>query len=341
MVEGFRKTFTTWLDERLNSEIYFDASSAAEGERIAEWLVQQPEVSAVLPVWRADTRIEGWPIDVVGTRDHATYREHFSLLSVAPDAWDKVRGGQGVLVSEQLARRVEIGLGDMLAIPTADAMWEVPVVGIYPDYGNPKGQVRINVDQLVWHWPEARRTSYSVRVTSDQAGPLIEKIQATFGPALARVIDQASIKAASTSIFNRTFAVTGALNTLTLIVSGIALFASLLTLSDLRLAQLAPVWALGVTRRRLADLEIGKLLVLAALTAVLAVPLGLVLAWCLVAIVNVQAFGWRLPFHVFPLQWVLILALSLATAFLAVLIPVLRLGRAAPLDLLRVFANER
>jgi putative ABC transport system permease protein len=201
--------------------------------------------------------------------------------------------------------------------------------------------VRIDVDQLVRHWPEARRTSYSVRVAPDQAGPLIATMQAQFGPALARIIDQASIKGVSTSIFEKTFAVTGALNTLTLIVSGIALFASLLTLSDLRLAQLAPVWALGVTRRRLADLEIAKLLVLAAFTAVLAVPLGLVLAWCLVAIVNVQAFGWRLPFHIFPEQWVLILALSLATAFLAVLIPVLRLGRAAPLDLLRVFANER
>lgn len=341
MVEGFRKTFTTWLDERLNSEIYFDAGSAAEGERIAEWLARLPQVSAVLPVWRADTRIEGWPIDVVGARDHATYREHFSLLSAATDAWDKVRDGQGVLASEQLARRMEIGLGDMLAIPTADAVWEVPVVGIYPDYGNPKGQVRVNVDQLVRHWPEARRTSYSVRVAPDQAAPLIETMQAEFGQALARIIDQASIKAASTRIFEKTFAVTGALNTLTLIVSGIALFASLLTLSDVRLAQLAPVWALGVPRRRLADLEIGKLLVLAAITAVLAVPLGLVLAWCLVAIVNVQAFGWRLPFHVFPLQWVLILALSLATALLAVLIPVVRFSRTAPQDLLRVFADER
>jgi putative ABC transport system permease protein len=76
-------------------------------------------------------------------------------------------------------------------------------------------------------------------------------------------------------------------------------------------------------------------------TAVLAIPLGLVLAWCLVAIVNVQAFGWRLPFHVFPLQWALIFAMALLTAFVAAIIPVVRLGRTAPQDLLKVFANER
>jgi putative ABC transport system permease protein len=341
MVDGFRKTFIAWLGERLNSEIYFDAANAAEGERIAAWLRERAEVRAILPVWKAETRIKGWPVDVFGTRDHATYREHFSLLSATPDAWDRVRDGQGVLVSEQLARRMGIGLGDRLAIPTADAASELPVVGLYPDYGNPKGQVRVNVEHLVSHWPEARRTSYSLRVAPGQAAALIEAMQAAFGGAIARIVDQAALKAESTRIFERTFAVTGALNTLTLVVSGIALFASLLTLSDLRVTQLAPVWALGVPRRRLAALEIGKLIVLAAITAILAVPLGLLLAWCLVAIVNVQAFGWRLPFHVFPGQWMIVLALALATALVAALIPVARLQRTAPQDLLKVFANER
>src|SRR5690606_13065094 len=202
----------------------------------------RPEVRAILPVWRAESRIGGWPVDIYGTRDHATYRAHFSLLSEMSGAWDKVRDGEGVLVREQLARRLGIELGSRLAIPTAHGAWEAPVVGLYPDYGNPKGQVRINVDHLVRHWPEARRTSYSLRVAPDAAPPLIQAMQEEFGPALARIVDQASLKAASTRIFEKTFAVTGALNTLTLVVSGIALFASLLTLSGLRLAQLAPVW---------------------------------------------------------------------------------------------------
>jgi putative ABC transport system permease protein len=341
MVEGFRKTFVGWLDERLNSEVYFDAANAIDGEEIVSWLRQRPDVSAVLPVWKAETRIKGWPVDVYGTRDHATYREHFSLLSSTSDAWDRVRDGKGVLVSEQLARRMEIGLGDRLAIPTADASWELPVVGLYPDYGNPKGQVRVNVEHLMRHWTDARRTSYSLRVAPGKAAALIDAMQTRFGRAIARIVDQASLKAESRRIFERTFAVTAALNTLTLVISGIALFASLLTLSDLRLTQLAPVWALGVPRRRLADLEIGKLIALAAVTAVIAVPLGLVLAWCLVAIVNVQAFGWRLPFHVFPEQWLVVLALAIATAALAAMVPILKLNRTAPQDLLKVFANER
>ena len=110
------------------------------------------------------------------------------------------------------------------------------------------------------------------------------------------------MKAESKRIFNRTFAVTAALNTFTLGVAGIALLTSLLTLSNSRLPQLAPLWAIGITRRRLAAIELMKTMSVALITALLALPLGLLVAWCLIAVVNVKAFGWRLPFHVFPLQ---------------------------------------
>ena len=64
------------------------------------------------------------------------------------------------------------------------------------------------------------------------------------------VIDQASVKRFSLSVFERTFAITAALNVLTLSVAAFAMFASLTTLAAMRLPQLAPIWALGLTRTR-------------------------------------------------------------------------------------------
>jgi putative ABC transport system permease protein len=65
------------------------------------------------------------------------------------------------------------------------------------------------------------------------------------------------------------------------------------------------------------------------------------MTWGLVAIVNVVAFGWRLPLHVFPTQWGQVFVVALVTALFAALVPALRLARSAPADLLKVFANER
>jgi putative ABC transport system permease protein len=135
--------------------------------------------------------------------------------------------------------------------------------------------------------------------------------------------------------------VTGALNLLTLAVAGFAMLMSLLTLAAMRLPQLAPVWALGLTRTQLARLELLRALLLAALTAVLALPLGLALAWVLLAIVNVEAFGWRLPMHLFPGDWLRLGAFALLAALVAAAWPARRLSRVPPAALLQVFAHER
>jgi putative ABC transport system permease protein len=61
----------------------------------------------------------------------------------------------------------------------------------------------------------------------------------------------------------------------------------------------------------------------------------------LLAVINVEAFGWRLPMHVFPLDWLRLLGLALISAGVAALIPAVRLARTGPADLLKVFAHER
>jgi putative ABC transport system permease protein len=104
---------------------------------------------------------------------------------------------------------------------------------------------------------------------------------------------------------------------------------------------LAPVWALGLTRRHLAALELLRALVLAALCGALALPLGLALAWALLAVVNVEAFGWRLPMALFPRDYVQLWVLALMAAALAACWPAWRLARMAPTHLLGVFRHER
>ena len=145
----------------------------------------------------------------------------------------------------------------------------------------------------------------------------------------------------SMAVFDRTFTVTGALNLLTLAVAGIAILMSLLTLSSMRLPQVAPVWAMGLTRRRLALLDLLRSVILAALTLIVAIPLGLLLAWILLRVINLEAFGWRLPMFVFPIDWLRLFLLALVAAVAAAAIPVLRLARTPPSELLKVFSHER
>jgi putative ABC transport system permease protein len=341
MVESFSRTFLVWLDGRLAADVYVNAANDAQATEIKAWLRERPEVEAVLPGGRADTQLAGAPLEVLGLPDHATYRDNWPLLQSTEDAWIKLRPGNAALVSEQLARRLNLSVGDRIEVPASGGNWPLDVVGIYADYGNPKGQIAVNFAALTRRFPEIPLTRMGLRVASPKIPALISELQEKFALDDRNVADQATMKAESTRIFNRTFAVTAALNAFTLGVAGVALLTSLLTLANSRLPQLAPLWAIGITRRRLAAIELLKTMSVALITTIFALPLGLLVAWCLLAVVNVKAFGWRLPFHVFPMQLLWLTGVAMAAAFAASALPVIRLARMQPASLIRIFANER
>ena len=341
MTAGFRETFSNWLEQRLTAELYVNPQTPAQSRELNTWLKQQPQLSAVLPSWQVSIQLQGWPADIFGVIDHPTYRQHWPLLeSLGDNPWDRLAKDDALMLSEQLARRLKVRLGDHLTIPTPGGPWSPRIVGIYADYGNPKGHLLVNVNHLLHGWPQQAPNRFNLRIEPALIPAFVSALQARFALDDNRIVDQARLKGWSTQVFERTFAATAALNSLTLCVAGVALFISLLTQSQSRLGQLAPLWALGVTRRQLMLLNLGQTWLLAVLTLVLALPLGIALAWCLDAVINVQAFGWRLPLRVFPMQLLQLMGLALFATLLASAWPLYSLYRTQPADLLRTFAHE-
>ncbi|MBB95872.1 MAG: ABC transporter permease [Rhodobacteraceae bacterium] len=334
MVSSFRLTFTDWLDHRLSADLYISTTGPAQSTALRDWLT--PRADTVLPIRSAEVTLNGQPGRVYGIVDDALYRDTWPLIGTATDPWDQIAAGQGVLINEQLHYGAGLDPGDPLQLMPG---WSLLVVGIYADYGNPAPQAIVALDALLARVPDLPDRQLAVR--APDPGALAAALRDAFDLPADAILPQREIKSASMQVFDRTFLVTGALNLLTLGVAGFAILTSLLTLWTMRLPQLAPAWALGLTRAHLARLDILRAVALAALTAVLAVPLGLVLAWVLLSVINVEAFGWRLPMYVFPLDWLRLFALALLAAALAALIPALRLRRLPPAELVKIFANVR
>jgi putative ABC transport system permease protein len=335
MVSSFRLTFTGFLDQRLASEFYVYADDADQAAALQVFLTTR--VDKVLPIQSADQDIGGLVTEIYGPTAHATYRENWLFLQYAPDAWPRIEAGEGAAINEQLARRGDISIGDTITI----AGQPFAVLGIYGDYGNTIGQVIVTETLFNTLFPNIRALRFGLRMDPSDVPALFAELRDSFGLAESNMINQAGIKAFSLDVFERTFTVTGALNVLTLAVAGFAILMSLLTLATMRLPQLAPVWAQGLTRARLGRIEIIRAVLLALLTAVLALPLGLALAWTLLAVVNVEAFGWRLPMYLFPLAYLRLAVFAVIAAVLAALWPAHKLARTRPADLLKVFSNER
>ncbi|MBV6638384.1 MAG: ABC transporter permease, partial [Mameliella sp.] len=333
MVSSFRLTFIDFLDQRLFADAYVRGVDRDRMPGMEAFL--QDRGATVLPLLRVDSRLAGVPAELMGARVGSAYETNWTFVAARPEAWAQVAAGEAVIVNEQLARRAGLWLDDMLDLGGG---LRLAVAGVYGDYGNPLGQAVISEARFAGIFPDETPRQFGVLGLDPE--DLRSVLGETFDLPPGSVVDQSSVKAFSLAVFERTFTVTAALNVLTLAVAGFAILMSLLTLSAIRLPQLAPVWAMGLTRGTLARVELIRALVLAALTALLALPLGLALAWVLLAMVNVQAFGWRLPMYLFPLDYARLGLLTLLAAALAALWPALRMARTPVSQLLRVFANE-
>ncbi len=335
MVSSFRLTFTDFLDQRLGSELYVRTEDAAQASALETFAAFK--VEAILPIQSAETDIDGQPTQVFGARDHATYRDNWVFLQQAAAPWDSTYSGKTILINEQLSRRAGLNVGDVVTLHDR----AFAIAGVYGDYGNPIGQAVISEGQFAAIYPDISAESFGLRMNPDDVAGFLSELEGATGIPATQSLNQAAIKAMSMAIFERTFTVTTALNVLTLAVAGFAILMSLLTLATMRVPQLAPAWAMGMTRREIGWLELLRAIMLAALTAIIALPLGLALAWALLTVVNVAAFGWKLPMYLFPIDYARLGIFALLAAALAALGPARRLTRTPPADLLKVFSNER
>ncbi|MEV8465272.1 ABC transporter permease [Fluviibacterium sp. DFM31] len=335
MVGSFRLAFTDWLNQRLVAEVYVNTGTPEMAARLRP--VLDSAAQEVLPRVFHDTRINDRPGAVQALGSAHTWRQNWPLLDTTPEAWEGLAAGTGAFINEQLHYRQQVALGDVVRI----AGTPYTVLGIYPDYGNPSAEALIGLSAFQRQFPEVPVIRFALRMPPEDVPAFSARLRSEFDLPAAQILDQSALTTSGHAVFERTFAITRALNLLTLGVAALAMLTSLLTLSALRLPQVAPVWALGLQRRHIGALELLRSALLATMTAVLAIPVGLCLAWVLLAVVNVGAFGWRLPMTIFPGDWARLTALAILAAIAAAAYPARRLATQPPADLMKGFFSDR
>ena len=334
MVSSFRLTFVSFLDQRLAPELFLQVTNKAQSSELKAFLSERG--LEVLPLMSTEAVISKQPAELFGIKIGDTYRENWRFLDTLEKPWDTVQLGKAIIVNEQFARRTNLWVGDHVSI---DPNFSLPIAAIVGDYGNPKGQVIVNDKLFSKLYPQLYPDRFGIR--TDNPAELQSQIINQIGIDKNSIIDQNSLKEFSMEVFERTFLVTSALNILTLGVASFAILMSLLTLADRRVPQLSPVWALGLTRSQIGKLELFRAVLLAIFVVVFSIPTGLVLAWVLLNVINVKAFGWQLPMFLFPIEYLKLGLYAVCAAFLAATWPSLRLIQTPPSDLLKVFASER
>jgi putative ABC transport system permease protein len=346
MIDSFRHTVELWLEATLQGDVYLSAPSfagtapsAAIDPLIVSTLQSWPEVAHVHVQRSLAIESEYGPVQLFAiTDDRVGFDRLYLQKAVASEAvWPAMQAG-GILVSEPLARRLDLfGRNSSLQLNTASGVQEFPVVGIYYDYASSQGNLLMSMDVFRQQWQDDAVTAISLRLEpeADADAVAAELRDALSNQQRLLVRPNGALRADVLEVFDRTFAITGALRILATLVAFIGILNTLLLLQMEKQREVGILRALGLTGRqlwRLVMLETG----LMGLTAgLLAFPTGYALSLILIFIINQRSFGWTLQQSVEPTAFGLAMLTAIGAALLAGVYPAHRLSKMAAADVIR------
>lgn len=301
-----------------------DMSLSVIDERVADRIMQRPDVSSVSKILLGFSSAPGVPFFVVwGLDPHDEYIDHFRIREGRT-----IQSRDEIIVGRFAANGLEKGVGETTRVSGRT----YKIVGIYENgvaYEDGGGVIALQEAQQLFRKPH-QVSFLGVRLADpSNADEALANIQLNF-PEIN--IDKTTTFAEHTQDINTTRTILNAVIGLTLIVGGIVMMNAMMMSVFERTQEIGVLRALGWRRGRIIRMVVLESLALACLSALLGILLGAGLAW---AFTQVPVYGaFLLPvFSISMLAEVLGMALILGA--IGGVYPAWRAAGLRPIEALR------
>jgi putative ABC transport system permease protein len=346
MVDSFRTTVGQWLGQTLQGDIYISvpqssskrASAPLPKELTAE-VLKLPGVREISTGRHVTLESALGPVNLLAIGLSSTSYRGFNFKGdTLNDIWQQFSTGKLVLISEPYAYHNQLQIGDSVTLLTPDGNKAFTIGGIFYDYGSDRGLLVMPREHYAAIWRDNQVTTLGIYLqrqsTLDTVLSQVKKITNRFEMPLTVRANQEILKH-SLEIFDRTFTITQVLRLLVIAVAFVGILSAMMALQLERAKEHAILRATGLTPQQLLGQITLQTLLMGLMAALLAIPLGWLMAEILIHVINVRAFGWSMPSQLSPSILIEAILLALIAALIAGLYPSLRMARTRPALALR------
>jgi putative ABC transport system permease protein len=353
MIGSFRTTVELWLEDVLQADIYVSPPSLNANQvlttldpALAAELATAPgiaraattrgvDVAAFLPQVAGGDKTQMVRLVAVSEDLAGSKRRYRAAVGDWRATWDAMTQG-GVIVNEPMANRFDLALGDHLVLQTDQGRHTFLIVGIAVDFDvNPVVFMHDPVYRQWWADRAISAVAMFVQPGVDVDATVAQLRAAYAGRGDLLMRSNRGVRQNALEVFDRTFAITIALQLLATLVAFIGILSTLMSLQLERVREIGVLRATGMTRRQLWRLSLLETGLMGASAGLLAIPTGFALAVILIYIINLRSFGWTLEMRMDPWEFGRALVVALSAALIAGLYPAWRMGRIAPAAALR------
>ncbi len=303
MVISFRASLETWLEHILPGEIFVRTSG--EGETAYLSAQMQRVISEVPGVRRVEffagqrIRLEpGRPMVTLLARD-VDATDPGRVLSLVSDVLQPQTGQPPpVWISEYVADVYGYHLGDLVSLPIAGRGVPMTVSGIWRDYARLNGALMITLDDYrnLTGSDDADDAQLWLEEGAD-AGAVRRALRAVLPAEGVEISLPNELRNESLRIFDRTFAVTYALEAVAIVIGLAGLSASFSALTLARRREFGMLRHIGFSRAQIMRMLAFEGALVSALGLIVGLLLGWVMSLVLIDVVNRQSFHWSMDVH--------------------------------------------
>ena len=325
LVASFRASVVAWAGETLLADLFIrplglsDASSDTRfSPSVAERIARVPGVahadafrSVEVPYRGRLTNLFATDLSQLGVRRRLRFVGGGDAAALARE----LPGSTNVLVSQPFAMKFGVRRGDVVTLETPSGPVGFSVAGVYNDYSSDAGVVLLDIAtyRRVFRDDSVNSIAVFAAPGSDLAA-LRSAIVRSVLPLRIDVSTNRELRDLVVRIFDRTFAITYALDVIAIVIAVMGVVSTLFALVLERRREFGLLRYLGVTARGVRATVLAEAAAIGVLGGGLGVGVGMVLAVLLVFVINLQAFGWLIEWHV-PwafLGWTVLLVVAAA-----------------------------
>ena len=300
MVFSFRQSLEDWLQGVVGADLYVRAGAGETAyfpPDVVAAVGRVPGVAGVEPL-RYDriTTAEGHLATIVARPIDERILAGFQA---SPATLPTAGGEPPVWISEAAADLHGWRAGDRIALPLAGRATEVRVAGIVRDYARTWGAILVPIEDYRRITGDARANDLAIHLAPGASGDAVRRAIRALLPEAAGVAfeDAAGIRARSLEIFDRTFAVTYALEAIAIAIGLAGITSSFAALAWSRRREFAMLRFVGLRRRDVLRLLALEGSAAGMLGAAIGLAAGAAMSLVLVHVINRQSFHWGMEIH--------------------------------------------
>jgi putative ABC transport system permease protein len=341
MVDSFRDSLDAWLRVMLPADLYVRTAGDTAFLSVAD----QQAISALPGVAHAEfmraTTISldpARPPVVLLARDIDAHDASARLALVGASMVPRVDAPPPAWISEAVADAAHLRPGDTLTLPIAGRDVAFTVAGIWRDYARQQGSIVIERKRYAASSGDATVNEAALWLAQDaRAGAVRNALLAYAGTGRLQVTTPGELRRLSLATFDRTFAVTYALEAAAVVIGLAGLSAALVAQTLARRREFGMLRHVGMPRRAIGRMLAIEGALLAATGVIVGFVLGFAISLILIHVVNRQSFHWGMDLHV---PWPSLAALGAVLIVLAAATARLASNHATGQDAVRAVRDD-